>query len=92
MRTGGLGKVANNSVGPYIVLATIDILISVVYASLFYKAYFRFCSVKQIEDGDVKGDRAGDGRTTFKTLNKVLCSYCDGVLLKRTKETCQPDN
>jgi hypothetical protein len=24
------------------------------------------------------------GSTTFKTLNKVLCSYCDGVLLKET--------
>ncbi len=44
-----------------VVVATIDILISVVYASLFYKAYFRFCSVKQIEDGDGKGDRAGEG-------------------------------
>jgi hypothetical protein len=55
MRTDGLWKVANNR---SVVLATIDILISVVYASLFYKAYCRFCSVKQIEDGDGKGDRA----------------------------------
>jgi hypothetical protein len=49
--------VANNK---SLVLATIDILISVVYASLFYKAYCHFCSVKQIEDGDGKGDRGGE--------------------------------
>jgi hypothetical protein len=49
-------KVANNR---SVVVATIDIPISV--ASLFYKAYCRFCSVKQIEDDDGRGDRAGEG-------------------------------
>ncbi len=42
---------ANNR---FVVVATIDILNSV--ASLFYIAYCRFCSVKENEDGDGKGD------------------------------------
>ncbi len=75
-----------------LVLATIDILISVVHASLFKKHISVSAQLRKMKMAMAREIEQEKGSTTFKTLNKVLCSYCGGVLFKRTKETCQPDN